>query len=163
MKSQPQTDKNQVAEMLARLADFLPDYKPRPGQVQMAEAVAAAMQERKNLVVEGGTGIGKSMAYLVPALLSVVNEGAKVLVATSHKPLQDQIAKKDLPLLAGLLKTQGIAPVSFVTLKGISNYLCWHSADNEKARLVVNELADKAIRYAQEAGDKFSGDFEDLP
>ena len=86
--------------MLARLADFLPDYKPRPGQVQMAEAVAAAMQERKNLGVEGGTGIGKSMAYLVPALLSVVNEGAKVLVAAASESARP--SRPSAPVVASL-------------------------------------------------------------
>jgi ATP-dependent DNA helicase DinG len=163
MKPQAQTQNNPVVEMLDRLGDHLPNYKRRPGQAQMGEAVAKAISQRENLVVEGGTGIGKSMAYLIPALLSVVNDGARVLVATSHKPLQDQIAKKDLPLLARLFREQGHKPFSYVTLKGLNNYLCWHSADNERGKIVINELADQAVRYAMQAGDKFSGDFEDLP
>jgi ATP-dependent DNA helicase DinG len=163
MKSDSQTGNSPVEEMLTRLGSYLSDYKSRPGQVQMAEAVADSIAKRENLVVEGGTGIGKSMAYLIPALLSVINQSARVLVATSHKPLQDQIAKKDLPLLANLFKKEGYPSFTYVTLKGISNYLCWNSADNEQTKVVINQLADKAIRYANEAGDRFSGDFEDLP
>jgi len=163
MKPQAEVTPNPLTQLLDRLAQYLPGYQQRPGQVQMAEAVAQAIARRENLVVEGGTGIGKSVAYLIPALLSVVEQGARVMVATSHKPLQDQIAKKDLPLLARLFKEQGYAPFQYVTLKGINNYLCWHSADNEQAKISINELADKAVRYALAAGDKFSGDFEDLP
>lgn len=152
-----------AGELLESLAQFLPGYNRRPGQVAMADAVAKAIEARSNLVVEGGTGIGKSMAYLVPALLSVIEKGARVLVATSHKPLQDQIARKDLPLLAQLFKAQGYRDFKFTTLKGISNYLCWHSADNEQARIITDQLAAKTIRHALTAGSSFSGDFEDFP
>src|SRR5687767_2213490 len=88
----------------------------RPGQVGMAEAVAAAIEVGRHLVVQAGTGTGKSLAYLVPAILS----GRKVVVATATKALQDQLAGKDLPLLA---RTLGV-PVEFAVLKGRSNYLC---------------------------------------
>ncbi len=145
------------------MGNFLPGYKRRPGQLQMAEAVVKAIKDSGNLVVEGGTGIGKSMAYLIPALLSVINEGARVLVATSHKPLQDQIAKKDGPLVNTLLQARGLGPFSFVTLKGTSNYLCWQSAENERGKLVISDLAQKTIRYAEGENNKFSGDFEDFP
>ncbi|MEI6044438.1 MAG: ATP-dependent DNA helicase [Chloroflexota bacterium] len=163
MKSDSPAENNSIEKILTQLGSYLSDYKPRPGQVQMAEAVAQAIAKHENLVVEGGTGIGKSMAYLIPALLSVVEQAARVLIATSHKPLQDQIGKKDLPLLELLFKKQGYAPFTYVTLKGISNYLCWQSADNEQGKIAINELADKAVRYARKEGDNFSGDFEDLP
>ncbi len=152
-----------VPELLANLAQFLPGYNQRPGQLQMANAVAKAMTSRTNLVVEGGTGIGKSMAYLVPGVLSVVEDSVRVLVATSHKPLQDQIAKKDLPLLAQLFKAAGFRPFTWTTLKGISNYLCWNSAENENRRITVDQVAAQAIRFALAAGPDFSGDFEDFP
>ncbi len=163
MNSSGSTENGAMSELLDRLGEHLPDYKRRPGQLQMAEAVLSAITNHKNLVVEGGTGIGKSVAYLLPALSNVITQGARVLVATSHKPLQDQIAKKDLPLLSRFFKEQGYKPFQYVTLKGISNYLCWHSADNEQAKIVFDQLADRAVRYAQEAGPNFSGDFEDLP
>lgn len=88
----------------------------RTGQAAMAEAVARAIEESRHLIVEAGTGTGKSLAYLVPAVLS----GARVVVATATKGLQDQLAGKDLPFLADQLDTE----VSFAVLKGRSNYLC---------------------------------------
>lgn len=141
----------------------MPGYNHRPGQLQMAEAVATSIGARTNLVVEGGTGIGKSVAYLVPSILSVVEDGARVLVATSHKPLQDQIARKDLALLSKLFQAQGYRAFNWTTLKGINNYLCWHSAENEQSRIVADQTALKAIRFAMTASASFSGDFEDFP
>jgi ATP-dependent DNA helicase DinG len=86
----------------------------------MAEAVARAIAEHRHLVVQAGTGTGKSLAYLVPALLS----GAKTVVATATKALQDQLAGKDLPFLAPQLSAQAERPLSYVVLKGRANYLC---------------------------------------
>src|SRR4051812_49901908 len=82
----------------------------------MAEAVAEAFVDQRPLVVQAGTGTGKSMAYLVPAILS----GTKVVISTATKALQDQLAGKDLPFLA---KHLGM-PFEFAVLKGRSNYLC---------------------------------------
>jgi len=110
-----------LATALERVTGRLPGGgEPRPGQVRMAEAVAAAILGRRHLVVQAGTGTGKSLAYLVPALLS----GEKVVVATATKALQDQLATRDLPLLAEHL---GI-DVDFSVLKGRSNYLCLQKA-----------------------------------
>jgi ATP-dependent DNA helicase DinG len=156
-------DTNQVTGLLDSLAQFLSNYKPRPGQQKMASAVAEAIEERANLVVEGGTGIGKSMAYLVPAALAVVQDGKRVLIATSHKPLQDQIARKDLPKVAELFRAKGYRSFTFTTLKGISNYLCWNSAEGMRERLVPDPGAIQAINYALFAGPDFSGDFEEFP
>lgn len=154
---------NQVPGLLASLAQFLSGYNSRPGQQAMASAVAEAIEDHTNLVVEGGTGIGKSMAYLVPAVLSVVQDGKRVLIATSHKPLQDQIARKDLPKVAELFASKGFRSFTFTTLKGINNYLCWNSADGIRDRLVPDQGALQAINYALFAGPDFSGDFEEFP
>jgi ATP-dependent DNA helicase DinG len=88
----------------------------RPGQVEMAEAVGAAVADGRHLVVRAGTGTGKSLAYLVPVLLS----GRRVVVATATKALQDQLAGKDLPFLARHLDV----PFEAAVLKGRSNYAC---------------------------------------
>ncbi|WP_353850041.1 DEAD/DEAH box helicase, partial [Diaphorobacter sp.] len=77
------------------LARVRPDLRSRPGQAAMALAVAQAINARESLVVEAGTGIGKTFAYLVPALLS----GERVLISTATKTLQDQLLTRDLPLL----------------------------------------------------------------
>ncbi|HTZ08748.1 MAG TPA: ATP-dependent DNA helicase, partial [Acidimicrobiales bacterium] len=90
----------------------------RPGQVAMAEAVARAVEERRHLVVGAGTGTGKSFAYLVPAALS----GRRVVVATATRALQDQLAGKDLPLVAaGVADTVALR---WAVVKGRANYLC---------------------------------------
>ena len=88
--------------------------------MRMAESVARAFDEGRHLVVEAGTGVGKTMAYLVPAVLWSLANKAPVVVCTSTKNLQEQIFRKDLPLLASLLS----APVRFALVKGRGNYLC---------------------------------------
>ncbi len=110
-----------VTRALGRVTAALPGGgEARPGQVRMAVAVASAIATGRHLVVQAGTGTGKSLAYLVPALLS----GRKVIVATATKALQDQLAGKDLPLLAAHLGED----VDFAVLKGRSNYLCLQKA-----------------------------------
>jgi ATP-dependent DNA helicase DinG len=91
----------------------------RPGQVTMAEAVGHALLTHKHLIVEAGTGTGKSLAYLIPAVLT----GKRVVVATATKALQDQLANKDLPFLAEHVRDLG-HEFTFAVLKGRSNYAC---------------------------------------
>ena len=93
-------------------------FEHRPGQLQMAQAVARTLTEGGVLLAEAGTGTGKTLAYLVPALAM----GRRVVVSTATKNLQGQIKAKDAPLLAALL---GV-PVSVAVLKGRRNYLCLH-------------------------------------
>src|SRR6201998_4947916 len=94
----------------------LPDFKSRWQQLRMAERVATALEHRETLVVEAGTGTGKTFAYLVPALLS----GLRVLISTGTRTLQDQLFAKDLPLLSAALGR----PARVALLKGRGNYLC---------------------------------------
>jgi ATP-dependent DNA helicase DinG len=96
----------------------LPDFKVRRQQLRMAERVISAIHSRETLAVEAGTGTGKTFAYLVPALLS----GARVLVSTGTRTLQDQLFSKDLPLVGAALGR----PAKVALLKGRSNYLCRH-------------------------------------
>jgi ATP-dependent DNA helicase DinG len=103
------------------LARALPGYEPRPDQLRMAEAVARALERRRHLVAEAGTGTGKTLAYLVPALLS----GRRIVVSTATKTLQEQIWQRDLPLLRDRC---GMA-VSAAYLKGRSNYYCLARAE----------------------------------
>ena len=109
----------------------------RPEQQEMCRAVAEAMVTRTHLVVQAGTGTGKSLAYLVPAALS----GKKVVVATATKALQDQLAEKDLPLVeAGL----GLpAPLDFAVLKGRSNYVCRQRVAEVGSGGIQAELGDQ--------------------
>ncbi|WP_296510360.1 ATP-dependent DNA helicase [Rhodoferax sp.] len=100
------------------LAQHVTEYTPRAGQIQMAQAVARVMSTGGALVVEAGTGIGKTYAYLVPALQS----GHKVLISTATKALQDQLFGRDIPELLSMLKS----PARVALLKGRSSYLCLH-------------------------------------
>lgn len=99
-------------------------FQPREGQTEMAEAVARTLEEGGALVVEAGTGVGKTYAYLVPALLS----GERVLLSTATKALQDQLFARDLPRLA---ETLG-APVRMALLKGRASYLCLHRLEQAR-------------------------------
>ena len=100
------------------LARADPHYQPREGQLAMAQAVAHAMGAGEVLVAEAGTGVGKTYAYLVPALLS----GERVLLSTATKALQDQLFSRDIPRLVQALEV----PVRVALLKGRSSYLCLH-------------------------------------
>lgn len=98
----------------------LPRAEIRTGQRDMAEAVARAIDDRRHLVVQAGTGTGKTLAYLVPSFLS----GRRVVVTTATKALQDQLADKDLPFLVSTLGPLLDREVTWAVLKGRSNYLC---------------------------------------
>ena len=116
----------------------------RPEQQEMCRAVAEAMATGTHLVVQAGTGTGKSLAYLVPAALS----GKKVVVATATKALQDQLAEKDLPQVeAGL----GLpAPLDFAVLKGRSNYVCRQRVAEVGSGGIQAELGDQGAGRADE-------------
>jgi len=103
------------------LARSLPGYALRPEQLSMAEHVSAALDSREPLIVEAGTGTGKTFAYLVPALLS----GRRVIVSTGTRALQDQLFHRDLPAICQALGR----PVRVALLKGRANYLCRHRLD----------------------------------
>ena len=100
------------------LARGLEDYAPRAEQIAMAEHVSAALEARETLIVEAGTGTGKTFAYLVPALLS----GRRVILSTGTRALQDQLYHRDLPAICGALGR----PARVALLKGRANYLCRH-------------------------------------
>ena len=98
------TDSGPIA---AELRPLLGTYESRPEQVAMAEAVAATMESRGRLLVEAGTGVGKSFAYLVPAILRCLMRGEKVVVATATISLQEQLIQKDIPMLQRTLEKWG--------------------------------------------------------
>src|SRR5260221_10288763 len=100
------------------------NFEFRPQQQEMAVAVAKALQNREHLAVEAGTGVGKSLAYLVPAILFAIAQKKKAVVSTHTINLQEQLTEKDLPMLAGVLAALP-EPVkfNFTMLKGRANYL----------------------------------------
>ncbi len=164
-----------VDGLLERVARALPGGgERRPGQRDMVRAVATAIEEQRHLVVQAGTGTGKSLAYLLPAFCS----GHRVVVATASKALQDQLAQRDLPFLTGRLielghatphaerAPSGTAPAgegtgstsrrstvpgpTWAVLKGRANYLCLQRLDELRAGLGQGELAVGEPAMAQE-------------
>ncbi len=138
------------------LADADPAYRERAGQLELAQAVADAIDERSVLVAEAGTGVGKTFAYLVPALLA----GRRTLVSTATKSLQDQLFLRDLPRLRDLLQL----PVTVALLKGRSSYLCLqHLAQARQAEQLPDRWAARTLakieQWAQRSG---SGDLAEL-
>src|SRR5258708_6188782 len=98
------------------------EYEYRPGQMQMAEAVMRAFEDKHHLIVEAGTGTGKTLAYLVPAIAAAFGTGARVIVSTGTKNLQEQLMEKDLPFLQNTLPKKFRAAY----MKGRGNYACLH-------------------------------------
>jgi ATP-dependent DNA helicase DinG len=132
----------------------------------MAEAVANALSDRHHLLVQAGTGTGKSLAYLVPALV----HGKKVMVATATLALQRQLIERDLPKIKGALEKELNRDISFAIYKGVGNYVCLQKMNNApddpetQAVLEISSLESDAKRlraWAQSAGA--SGDRDDAP
>ncbi|MDI9329999.1 MAG: ATP-dependent DNA helicase [Alphaproteobacteria bacterium] len=134
-----------------------PHYKPRAGQIEMALAICEALQHKQALVVEAGTGVGKTFAYLVPALLS----GQRVLVSTATKTLQDQLYGRDLPRL---VQTLGI-PVQIALLKGRANYLCLHRMELARSEAILPDRASvRALAKVEKwAHGTRTGDLAEMP
>ncbi len=134
-----------VTTTLDEVAQALPGGgERREGQREMATAVGRAIEDARHLVVQAGTGTGKSLAYLIPAALS----GQRVVVATATKALQDQLATKDLPLVSRALK----GSFSFAVLKGRSNYVC---------RQRVSEVGGRGEQLSLQAGAADPPDADD--
>ena len=104
------------------IAKAHPEYEHRPGQIDMAEAVLRAFEQKRHLIVEAGTGTGKTLAYLVPAVAAACGSGARVVISTGTKNLQEQLMDKDIPFL------QDVLPARFraALMKGRNNYACLH-------------------------------------
>ncbi len=132
-------------------------FQPRSGQTRMAQAVARAIEQGESLVVEAGTGVGKTFAYLVPALLS----GERVLLSTATKTLQDQLFGRDLPRL---LEALGL-PLRTALLKGRGSYLCLHRLElaRQDATLPDRTAVHTLARLETWAQATQGGDLAELP
>ena len=102
----------------------------RSGQLEMANAVARAFETGEHLVVQAGTGTGKSLAYLVPAIVRAMSDDSPVVVSTATIALQRQLVDRDLPRLVDSLADALPAPPRFALLKGRRNYLCLNKIHN---------------------------------
>jgi ATP-dependent DNA helicase DinG len=144
-------------------AAVFPGWEPRPGQLAMADRIAAAIDGDERLLVEAGTGTGKTLAYLVPALLS----GRKVVISTGTKTLQDQIATVDLPRLRAMLSHAGLlsAPLEWAVMKGLSNYVCRRrlAERDRQGQLVRDPELDRILAFANESPTGDRAELADLP
>jgi DNA polymerase-3 subunit epsilon/ATP-dependent DNA helicase DinG len=113
-----------LLQQAGRLDQFFPEFERRPEQERMAAAVNRALGGQKHLVVEAGTGTGKSLAYLVPAALQALRRNERVVVSTDTIGLQEQLIEKDLPVVQTLLAGSEMEPLRVAALKGRRNYLC---------------------------------------
>ncbi|MGU3501206.1 ATP-dependent DNA helicase [Mycobacterium sp. C31M] len=162
-----------TADLLASAVSALGGAQ-RPGQVQMAEAVAEAFETGKHLAVQAGTGTGKSLAYLVPAIARAVAANEPVVVSTATIALQRQLVDRDLPRLSDALAPSLPRKPTFALLKGRGNYLCLnkiHSGSAEPEELPQEELFDAVAatalgrdvqRLTAWASDTETGDRDDL-
>ena len=155
-----------VAGLLAQNGPFskvFSGFEHRPEQEQMLTSVTKAMYHNQHLVVEGGTGVGKSMAYLLPAALFAISNGQRVVISTNTINLQEQLMNKDIPALTQVLEESGLVEpgvLKAALLKGRANYLClrrWnHLARSESPTIDDARLLSKTSVWMQKtvSGDR---------
>ncbi len=158
-------DEDKISGLLGAQGPFartFSGFEYRPEQEEMLKAVTQAIYRSRHLVVEGGTGVGKSMAYLLPAVLFAVSQGQRVVVSTNTINLQEQLLRKDIPALFGVLEEAGLLSEGMAKaalLKGRSNYLCLHRwnflARTESPTVEDARLLSKTAVWLQ---DTVSGD-----
>ena len=139
-----------------RFAEFCAGYEHRDEQVRMAEAVADALMHKEHLLVEAGTGVGKTVAYLTPAILHATG-GRPVIVSTHTINLQSQLVTKDIPMMASVMEEH---PFKAVLMKGRSNFLCMQELDHAQAALPYEDAQfSKLLEWASKTE---TGDISDL-
>ena len=153
----------EILDALRRVTTELSNAEERQGQDEMAVLVGRALRKNRHLIVQAGTGTGKTLGYLVPAVVS----GRRIVVSTVTKALQDQLSQNDLPLLASALNPTLERPLTWTVLKGRSNYLCRQRiaelTDQKQSRLELDDVSPrtkseikKLIEWSQitETGDE---------
>lgn len=144
------------------LSRLKPDYEPRDPQLEMLEAVTRAFNEDRIAVCEAGTGVGKSLAYLIPAFAWVLENRERVVISTATINLQQQILDKDIPTVEKLFAHRGGKDVKVVLAKGRNQYLCRQRLDEvlEEEGLFAEEQLDSLKAWADSTA---TGDRSDLP
>ncbi|MEO7673069.1 MAG: ATP-dependent DNA helicase [Pyrinomonadaceae bacterium] len=146
------------------ISKFHENYEYRSGQIKMAEAVAQAFADKKHLIVEAGTGTGKTLAYLIPAISAALQTKKRIIISTGTKNLQEQLMEKDIPFL------QKVLPKKFTAayMKGRSNYACLYriqKADNQPILdgLDQKRQFDKVREWSRETKTGDRRELTDLP
>ena len=140
------------------------NYEYRAGQIKMAEAVMKAFDDNKHLIVEAGTGTGKTLAYLVPAIAAALGKNKRIIISTGTKNLQEQLMEKDIPFL------QKVMPKKFTAanMKGRSNYACLYrigKAENQPILDGVDEMDyfEEIRHWARESQTGDRAELANLP
>ena len=155
----------EIVELLRKVTDTLPNTEERQGQNDMAMAVSSAVNTNRHLIVQAGTGTGKTLGYLVPLIAS----GKRIVVSTYTKALQDQLAAHDLPQLIPILERELDRTITWSVLKGRNNYLCRQRLDEmespKQAKLDLDDTSAavkaevrKLIEWADETDTGDQGD-----
>lgn len=146
------------------IASAHPEYEYRPGQIQMARAVMSAFEDRHHLIVEAGTGTGKTLAYLVPAVAAALGGRGRVIISTGTKNLQEQLMEKDIPFL------QSVLPKKFTAacMKGRNNYLCLQRLKRAESSPVLDGLEEvdyfeEVVHWATQSGTGDRAELANLP
>ena len=129
------------------IAKFHDNYEHRPGQIKMAEEIVRAFEEKRHLLVEAGTGTGKTLAYLVPAIAAALSTKKRVVISTGTKNLQEQLMEKDIPFLQNVLPKK----FSAAYMKGRSNYACLYrisKAEHQPILEGLDEMDEAAAAFA---------------
>ncbi|MFN2406842.1 MAG: ATP-dependent DNA helicase [Pyrinomonadaceae bacterium] len=126
------------------IAKAHPEYEFRPGQIEMARAVMRAFEEQRHLIVEAGTGTGKTLAYLVPAVAAALGGRGRVIISTGTKNLQEQLMEKDIPFLQSVLPK----PFKATCMKGRNNYVCLNRLARAQSAPVLEGLEE--VDYFEE-------------
>ena len=165
-----QNHDHDVLDLLQAVVATLPNVEVRSGQSTMASAIADAIENQRHLIVQAGTGTGKTLGYLVPAIAS----GKRIVVSTYTKALQDQLAKHDLPVLSSALTPIIGREITWAVLKGRNNYLCaqriaeirepkQHKLDLQELSTQVKSDIDKLVAWSEETATGDAGDLSWSP
>jgi ATP-dependent DNA helicase DinG len=168
MSGKPQTGTDSLIEQVfgpgGLVSQHHESYEYREGQIKMAEAIAAAFTDKKHLVVEAGTGTGKTLAYLIPAIAQTAKTKKRIIISTGTKNLQEQLMQKDIPFL------QRIVPRKFAAayMKGRANYAClyrMHKSDDQPILDGISEIGHfKEVReWARSSTTGDRAELTDLP
>jgi len=146
------------------IAKAHPEYEYRPGQIDMAQAVMRAFEEKRHLIVEAGTGTGKTLAYLVPAVAAALGGNGRVIVSTGTKNLQEQLMEKDIPFLQSILPK----PFAATYMKGRNNYLCLNRLARAQSAPVLEGLDEvdyfeEVSQWSRETGTGDRAELSNLP
>jgi len=140
-KAPQKKDENSIERVFGAdglVAQFHDNYEYREGQVRMANEIAVAFESKKHLIVEAGTGTGKTLAYLVPAIAASIKNKKRIIISTGTKNLQEQLMEKDIPFLHKTLPTK----FSAAYMKGRSNYACIYRINKSENQPILDGIDD---------------------